>query len=86
MLVFAFVIVALMAGSVPAADAQEATPEATSSASLQAQIDANNQQIDALNQEIANYQAQLTQIGADKKRFSKRSAHWTSSAAKCRRR
>ncbi len=34
---------------------------------LQAQIDADNQQIAALNQKIAAYQAALQQIGADKK-------------------
>ena len=37
------------------------------SISLQAQIDANTQQIATLNQQIATYQAALQQVGADKK-------------------
>jgi peptidoglycan hydrolase CwlO-like protein len=60
-------LVALIGRGISVTNAQEATPAATSSASLQAQIDANNQQINDLNQQIATYQAQLTQIGADKK-------------------
>ena len=51
---------------VHAEDATTTTP-AASSTSLQAQIDANNQQIATLNQEIATDQAALQQAGADKK-------------------
>jgi peptidoglycan hydrolase CwlO-like protein len=40
---------------------------ATATSSLQAQIDANDQQITDLNQQIATYQAELQQVGADKK-------------------
>jgi peptidoglycan hydrolase CwlO-like protein len=40
---------------------------ATSTSSLQSQIDANNAQIDTLNQQIATYQAELQQVGANKK-------------------
>ena len=43
------------------------TTVATGSSSLQEQIDADNQQITVLNQQIAEYQAQLQQIGTDKK-------------------
>jgi peptidoglycan hydrolase CwlO-like protein len=43
------------------------TATATANSSLQAQIDANNQQITDLNQQIATYQAELQQVGADKK-------------------
>lgn len=38
-----------------------------STSSLQAQLDANNQQIASLNQQIAQYQAALLQVGANKK-------------------
>ena len=41
--------------------------KAATVSNLQAQIDANNQQIANLNQKIAEYQKQLTKIGADKK-------------------
>jgi peptidoglycan hydrolase CwlO-like protein len=44
-----------------------ATGTATASSSLQAQIDTNNQQIANLNQQIATYQAELQQVGANKK-------------------
>jgi peptidoglycan hydrolase CwlO-like protein len=40
---------------------------ANSTSSLQSQIDANTQQIATLNQQIANYQAELLQVGANKK-------------------
>ena len=40
---------------------------ATDTAVLQSQIDANNQQIVDLNKKIAEYETQLTKIGADKK-------------------
>ncbi len=43
-----------------------AADTAASSSSLQAQLDANNQQIALLSQEIANYQQKLQQVGADK--------------------
>ncbi|MGB7958020.1 MAG: C39 family peptidase [Minisyncoccia bacterium] len=49
----------------PIAHAQVATPAASSS--LQAQIDANDQQIASLNQQIATYQSELLAVGADKK-------------------
>ena len=41
--------------------------DTAATSSLQEQIDANNQQIANLNQQIATYQDQLQQIGADKK-------------------
>jgi len=44
-----------------------ATATTTSSSSLQQQLDANDQQILNLNQQIATYQAELQQVGADKK-------------------
>ncbi len=66
LLVAAGVIVACTQG-VSLTHAAATTTVATSSPSLQEQIDANNQQIANLNQEIATYQAQLKQIGADKK-------------------
>ncbi len=43
------------------------TATSTASSTLQAQIDANNQQIANLTQQIAAYQAELKQVGADKK-------------------
>ena len=59
-----FIALALPAGIfVARAD----TTGGVATSSLQAQIDANNQQIADLNQQIATYQAQLTQIGANKK-------------------
>ena len=51
---------------VHAASTATTTPVA-SSTSLQAQIDANNQQIATLNQEIATDQAELLKAGSDKK-------------------
>lgn len=53
-------------GGLSLASAQS-TATASSTGSLQAQIDTNNQQIATLNQQIATYQAQLQQVGADKK-------------------
>lgn len=49
--------------------AQDATATTTTdiSSSTQAEIDANNAQIANLNQQIATYQAALTQVGANKK-------------------
>jgi peptidoglycan hydrolase CwlO-like protein len=44
-----------------------ATTTAAASSSLQDQINTDNQQVDSLNQQIAAYQAQLKQIGSDKK-------------------
>jgi septal ring factor EnvC (AmiA/AmiB activator) len=55
----------------PAALAQTvagaSTNTAVSSSSLQAQLDANNQQMAVLNQQIAQYQIELQQVGANKK-------------------
>jgi len=45
--------------------ASTSTP--ASSSTLQAQLDANNQEMATLNQQIAQYQAQLQQVGANKK-------------------
>jgi peptidoglycan hydrolase CwlO-like protein len=61
------IMVALQNMPVVFAAATTTSATAVSSSSLQAEIDANNQQIADLNQQIANYQAQLQQIGADKK-------------------
>ncbi len=52
--------------SITAAASAPSVSTSTSS-SLQGQIDANNQQIAILNQEIATYQAELQQIGSDKR-------------------
>ncbi len=43
------------------------TSTAISSSSLQTQLDANNQEMASLNQQIATYQAELQQVGANKK-------------------
>lgn len=59
-------VVAVVRG-LPTALAQATTAASTSSSSLQAELDANNQQIANLNQQIANYQAELLQVGANKK-------------------
>ena len=59
--IFAFVIVFLIAGHLTT------YAVTTTKASLQNQIDANNQQISDLNKKIAEYQAQLAKVGADKK-------------------
>lgn len=57
--------------ALPLVHAQTATTTpatgANSTSSLQAQIDANDQQIATLNQQIATYQADLLKVGADKK-------------------
>ena len=89
----ALVIAALMAilalRTLPVARAIDATTTAAgaaSSTSLQAQIDANDQQIATLNQEIATDQAALKQAGADKKIFRRRSMRSTCSAARWKRR
>ncbi len=50
-----------------AAISTNATSTAISSSSLQAQLDANNQEMASLNQQIAQYQAELQQVGANKK-------------------
>jgi peptidoglycan hydrolase CwlO-like protein len=55
----AFIVMGAL-GSFPAA-------HATSSSTLQEQINSNDAQIAALNQQIAAYQAELQQVGADKK-------------------
>ncbi|HUZ92385.1 MAG TPA: C39 family peptidase [Candidatus Paceibacterota bacterium] len=44
-----------------------ATVASAASGTLQQQLDVNNQEITNLNQEIATYQAELQQVGADKK-------------------
>jgi peptidoglycan hydrolase CwlO-like protein len=44
-----------------------ATSTAASNSSLQAELDANNQQMAVLNQQIAQYQVELQQVGANKK-------------------
>ena len=46
--------------------AANATTTANASSSLQAQLNANDQQIAALDQQIATYQAELQQVGANK--------------------
>lgn len=46
--------------------AATSTSTTTSSSSLQAQLDANQQQMAALNTQIAQYQAELQQVGANK--------------------
>ncbi len=62
--------IAVTVGTV--AEAQvAATPTATSTgqstSSLQAEINVNNQQISTLNQQIATYEAEIQQVGANKK-------------------
>ena len=66
---FAACVGFLVIGSLSTAHAavNTATNTAVSSSSLQAQLDANNQEMAALNQQIATYQAALQQVGADKK-------------------
>ena len=64
---FAVFIVAATIQSIPAAHAVATPTATTSSSSLQQQIDANNDQITQLNQQIATYQAELQQVGANKK-------------------
>lgn len=55
-------------GTVAAAQTSTSTQaSASSSAALQSQIDANEAEISQLNQEIASYQQQIQQAGADKK-------------------
>ncbi len=61
--VFIYVIIVWGSMAVQAATTT-ATPDSNS---LQAQIDADNQQIATLNLQIAQYQVKLQQIGADKK-------------------
>jgi peptidoglycan hydrolase CwlO-like protein len=68
----AFILIGVTAiRIVPAALAQTAAGASTSTAvsgsSLQAELDANNQQMAALNQQIAQYQVELQQVGANKK-------------------
>lgn len=56
--------------NLPAAYAQavaDSTSTAVASSSLQAQLDANDQAMTALNQQIAQYQTELQQVGANKK-------------------
>ncbi len=47
--------------------AYAATPATTTTSSLQSQINAQNQEVTVLNQEIAKYEAEIQQAGADKK-------------------
>ncbi len=68
----AALIFAIGAGIIGIAQAQTATTATstdttTSSSSLQAELDANNQEMASLNQQIATYQAELQQVGANKK-------------------
>jgi peptidoglycan hydrolase CwlO-like protein len=49
------------------AQAVTASTSTASSNSLQAQLDANDQEMTTLNQQIAQYQAELQQVGANKK-------------------
>ena len=60
---FVIMFFSCVAKNLPVTDA--ATTAATSS--IQDQINANNQQIADINQQIATYQAELQQVGADKK-------------------
>lgn len=62
----AFVAAAFAIASAAAATASDQSAAAASS-SLQSQIDSDNSQITILDQQIAGYQAQLQEIGADKK-------------------
>jgi peptidoglycan hydrolase CwlO-like protein len=62
-----FAVTAIM--RLPAAYAQAvatSTSTAISSSSLQTQLDANDQEMASLNQQIAQYQAELQQVGANK--------------------
>ena len=68
--IFILVSAVILEGSPAAANAQTspaATSTAVSSSSLQSQLDANNQEMVSLNQQIATYQAELQQVGANKK-------------------
>ena len=60
------------------------TTASSTASSLQGQIDASNQQIQSLNEEIAADQAALQQAGADKKTLQAAINSLTSSAPKCR--
>lgn len=67
-----FILIGIIAVRIaPAALAQTVAGASTSTAinnsSLQAQLDANNQQMVVLNQQIAQYQTELQQVGANKK-------------------
>lgn len=68
---FAIAATAIAACQLPDAYAQATSPAptstTTSSSSLQAQLDANDQQMAALNAQIAQYEAELQQVGANKK-------------------
>jgi len=61
------IILAVAIRGLSVARAAATSTAAVSSSSLQQQIDANNEQIVQLNQQIATYQAELQQVGADKK-------------------
>jgi len=61
-------VVFIKTGTAAAQSAATATTSTTtSSSSLQAELDANNQEMASLNQQIATYQAELQQVGANKK-------------------
>jgi peptidoglycan hydrolase CwlO-like protein len=71
-LIFATAGTTIALRAAPVAQAQTAavpavTSTTVSSSSLQAQLDANNQEMTVLNQQIAQYQAELQQVGANKK-------------------
>jgi peptidoglycan hydrolase CwlO-like protein len=66
-LAFAIIVVTVMAASAGPITIANAASTAVSSSSLQAELDANNQQMVVLNQQIAQYQAELQQVGANKK-------------------
>ncbi len=71
--VFITIVLAVATGKhgAPPALAQTVTAVSTSTAvsssSLQAELDANNQKMAVLNQQIAQYQVELQQVGANKK-------------------
>jgi peptidoglycan hydrolase CwlO-like protein len=62
-----FVVVYAQVATTTAGAAVTATDNSSSTAVLQSQIDANNQQITSLNQQIAQYQQEIQQAGANKK-------------------
>jgi peptidoglycan hydrolase CwlO-like protein len=68
---FGILAIAVAATFVTTAFAQTVAGTSTSTAagnsSLQAELDANNQQMAVLNQQIAQYQTELQQVGANKK-------------------
>lgn len=67
LLIPAILLVSLSVPVAPALAQTASSTTASSSASLQDEINASNEQIANLNQEIAIYQAEIEQAGADKK-------------------